>query len=108
MGVRPPQNNDDEPESIEFGIAAVDERLRRSELSFPASREEVDRELGDREIPYDVHGNTVPLAEALEETDCDSFRSRQELMNELHPVFEEYRIHRSSGVFAQVRSLLPF
>lgn len=107
MGVRPPQN-DDEPESIEFGIAAVDARLRRTELSFPASREDVDQELGSANVPYDVYGNTVELSTIVEGTGCEQFESRQELLNELHPVFEEYRKRHSGGIVAQFRSLLPF
>ena len=108
MGVRPPQNNDDEPESVEFGIAAVDARLKESALSFPATSEEVARALGDRPIPYDIHGNGVALSEALTDTGSETFESRQELMNALHPVFEEYRARRSNGVVARLRAMLPF
>ncbi|SDR12659.1 DUF5789 family protein [Natronobacterium texcoconense] len=109
MGVRPPSNgDDDEPESVEFGIAAVDARLERTDLSFPASKDDVAAELGSERIPYDVHGNDVSLGEMLAEVDAEEFRSRQELLNELHGPFEEYRREHSGGVFQQVRSLLPF
>lgn len=109
MGVRPPSNDDDdEPESVEFGIAAVDARFDRVDLSFPASRDEVDAELGDQQIPYDVHGNTVSLREILADVDRDEFSSRQELLNALHPGFESYRKRHSNTVVQQVRSLLPF
>ena len=108
MGVRPPSNDNDEPESIEFGIAAVDARLKRADLEFPASSEDVTAELGSARIPYDVHGNDVPLETALERVDRRRFESRQELLNALHPVFEEYRKRHSNSVVQQVRALLPF
>ncbi|WP_440763956.1 hypothetical protein [Natronorubrum sp. DTA7] len=109
MGVRPPSGgDDDEPESVEFGIAAVDARLRRSDLSFPATKDDVAAELGHEQIPYDVHGNTVALGEMLDEIPTAEFRSRQELLNQLHEPFEEYRRNNSGGVIQQVRSMLPF
>ncbi|EMA35346.1 DUF5789 family protein [Halobiforma nitratireducens] len=109
MGVRPPSNgDDDEPESIEFGIAAVDARLKDSDLTFPATKDDVAAELGTERIPYDVHGNDVSLGEMLAEVDQAEFRSRQQLLNELHGPFEEYRQEHSGGVFQQVRSMLPF
>ena len=109
MGVRPPSSgDDDEPESIEFGIAAVDATLKDADLSFPATKGEVAAELGHERVPYNVHGNDVALSEMLAEVDTDEFRSRQELLNELHGPFEEYRRQNSGGVFQQVRSMLPF
>ena len=109
MGVRPPSNGDsEEPDSIEFGIAAIDAHLRNGDLSFPASRDEVSAALGGKRIPYDVHGNDVELDEILSEVDRSEFASRQELLNALHPQFEEYRKRHSGGVVAQFRSLLPF
>ncbi|WP_394739527.1 DUF5789 family protein [Natronococcus roseus] len=109
MGVRPPSNDDDdEPESVDFGIAAVDARLRRSELSFPATKDDVDAELGHERISYDVHGNDVPLGEMLAETDKERFDSRQQLLNALHEPFEEHRRQNSNGVVQQFRSMLPF
>lgn len=109
MGVRPPSNNDDnDPESVEFGIAAVDARLRRSDLSFPATEDDVSGALGHEQIPYDVNGNDVALGVILEEVDQAHFKSRQQLLNALHPVFETYRREHSGGVVQQMRSLLPF
>ena len=109
MGVRPPSSgDDDEPESIEFGIAAVDARLKEANLAFPATKEDVEAELGHERIPYNVHGNDVALGEMLAEVETEEFRSRQELLNELHGPFEEYRRNNSGGVFQQVRSMLPF
>ncbi|AGB15483.1 hypothetical protein Halru_0859 [Halovivax ruber XH-70] len=109
MGVRPPQGGDDtEPETIEFGIAAVDARLRDADLDFPASADAVDSALGDRPVPYDPAGSTVSLSEALAEVDTSSFDSRQELLNELHPVFEAYRANRGASLIGRLRGLLPF
>jgi hypothetical protein len=109
MGVRPPSNDDnDDPESVDFGIAAVDARLRRTDLAFPATKDDVAAELGHHNISYDVHGNDVPLGEMLSEVGKQEFRSRQELLNALHEPFEEYRQEHSNGVVQQVRSMLPF
>lgn len=109
MGVRPPQDNDaSEPETIEFGIAAVDARLRESDLDFPASVDAVERTIGDEPVPFDATGSTVTLDVALAETGRESFETRQELMNALHPVFEEYRATRSGSLFGRIRGLLPF
>ncbi|ELY96720.1 hypothetical protein C482_15136 [Natrialba chahannaoensis JCM 10990] len=109
MGVRPPSSgDDDDPESVEFGIAAVDAHLRTADLSFPATKDDVAAELGHERIPYDVHGNDVALGEMLDEVQAREFRSRQQLLNELHQPFEEYRQEHSGGVFQQMRSMLPF
>ncbi|ELY93334.1 hypothetical protein C483_05193 [Natrialba hulunbeirensis JCM 10989] len=109
MGVRPPSSgDDDDPESVEFGIAAVDAHLRTADLSFPATKDDVAAELGHERIPYDVHGNDVALGEMLDEVEAREFRSRQQLLNELHQPFEEYRKEHSGGMFQQVRSMLPF
>ncbi|QLK27070.1 hypothetical protein HYG81_05540 [Natrinema zhouii] len=109
MGVRPPSSGDDEePDSIEFGIAAVDAHLRSADLSFPATKDDVREAIGQERIPYDVHGNDVPLSEMLERVPAQQFDSRQELLNALHQPFEEYRRNNSNGVVAQFRSLLPF
>ncbi|WP_222917862.1 hypothetical protein [Natrinema sp. SYSU A 869] len=109
MGVRPPSSGDDEePDSIEFGIAAVDAHLRDADLSFPATKDDIEAEIGHERIPYDVHGNDVPLSEMLAEVPTEQFDSRQELLNQLHKPFEAYRHDNSGGVVAQVRSLLPF
>ena len=38
MGVRPPTNDtDDEPDVIDFGIAALDARLEDRDVSFPTT-----------------------------------------------------------------------
>ncbi|MHC3438822.1 DUF5789 family protein [Natrialbaceae archaeon A-gly3] len=109
MGVRPPSNgDDDEVDSIEFGIAAVDAVLRRSDLSFPATGDDVAAEIGHERIAYDSHGSTVALGEILAEVEQEQFSSRQQLLNALHPEFEAYREQHSGGVVQQVRSLLPF
>lgn len=107
MGVRPPSNDGKEPESIEFGIAAVDARLKESTIRFPATSDEVIDALDGEEIPYDARGRSVSIATALDETDKQRFETRQELLNTLHFVFEDYR-ERKLGVIDQMRSLLPF
>jgi len=48
------------------------------------------------------------LGEALDRCDRDTFESRQDLLNALHPVFEERREAVSSSLVAHLRSLVPF
>ena len=108
MGVRPPQNNDDEPDTITFGIAALDAHVEKADLEFPADAETVVAELGDPDIPYDAAGSTVSLSEALDQIHLQRFGSEQELLNTLHPVFESYRERAGNSLLGQLRALLPF
>ncbi|RLM57162.1 hypothetical protein DVK02_05050 [Halobellus sp. Atlit-31R] len=107
MAVRPPQQGDDEPDSLEFGIAALSPYLSESDLTFPATADEVVRALGDPAIPFDANGNTVSLSEALTSVGETEFDSKRELLDALHPVLEEYR-ESGGGIFSQLRALLPF
>ncbi|MFW6017663.1 MAG: hypothetical protein ACOCPX_02455 [Halapricum sp.] len=108
MGVRPPANDNlDEPDSVEFGIAALDGTLAEVDLSFPVDRETVIAELGDQSVPYDAAGRTVTLAKVLEDVDRDRFESKQQLLDDLYPVFEDLR-SSPRGLLSQLRSLVPF
>jgi len=109
MGVRPPQQGDDEvPDTVAFGIAALDEHLDQAEVQFPATQRELLDALGDQEIPYDAAGNTLSLSEALDNTHVSNFETKQNLMNALHPVFEARRQAANGSLVGQLRSLLPF
>ena len=108
MGVRPPQDEGSEPDAIEFGIAALDARLDRTDVTFPATSDELVRAMGNPKIPYDAGGNGVSLDEALAAIPKDRFESESELLDCLHPDFEEYRERTTSNIVAQIRSLLPF
>lgn len=108
MGVRPPQQGDDEPETVAFGIAALDEHLSRGDVTFPVTDEELLDALGDPDIPYDAKGNEMALSSALEEVRVERFETRQELLNVLHPVFEKTRERANNSIVGQLRSLLPF
>jgi hypothetical protein len=109
MGVQPPAGDDEvaEETGVDFGIAAVDARLSGSDVTFPATGRAVVRALGDPSIPYAPGGNTVPLSEVVERTETEQFETRQEFLNALHPVFEELRTSRGSGVVGWLRSLIP-
>ena len=107
--MRPPPSDDgDEPDVITFGIAALDARLTEAEVSYPIDAGTLVRDLGDPEVPYDANGSSVRLSEALEETHIERFETEQELLNALHPVFEQYRERSAGGILAQLRGLLPF
>ncbi|MFB6109278.1 MAG: hypothetical protein ABEJ60_00180 [Halodesulfurarchaeum sp.] len=106
MAVPPPQGDQDGTEAIAFGIAAVDGRLDETEISFPATTEELEDALGDPALPYDPRGNTIALSTALEEAGQRTFDSRQDLLNALHPVFEAKR-SGGDGFGDWLRSILP-
>ncbi|WP_299263760.1 hypothetical protein [Halorientalis sp.] len=108
MGVRPPQQDDDEPDAIEFGIAALDAWLTDAGVAFPADKESIVTALGDRKIPYNATGNKVTISDAIDRSNKEHFETEQELLNALHPVFEEMRESASSSVLMQLRALVPF
>jgi hypothetical protein len=109
MGVQPPSNEiDEEPDVIEFGIAALDARLEDLEVSFPADADRLRREYGSLTVPIDAAGTEIRLADALETTDREEFDSEQDLLNALHPVFERRREKSSRSLIARLRSLVPF
>ena len=109
MAVRPPQDDDDaEPETLAFGIAALDARLDEAEVDWPVTDDGLLRALGDQSIPYDASGSEVALSDVLERVPARQFESETELLNALHPVFEEHRANSTRSVLGQLRSLLPF
>lgn len=109
MGVRPPSDGtDDEPDVVEFGIAALDARLEGRDVSFPASATDLEAAHGDIRVSVDPAGHEITLREALAECESARFDSRQELLNALHPVFERKREKYSGGVLGTLRSLVPF
>jgi hypothetical protein len=108
MAARPPQGDDSSPDVIEFGIATVAARLDDANVSFPATSEDVLSAVDDTAIPYDASGNTFELAEALERVPYDRFEKRADLLNALHPIFEERRAEGSGSVVGRLRKLLPF
>jgi hypothetical protein len=109
MGARPPSDDiDDDPGTIEFGIAALDARIDRREVSFPVSAEELRDAYGELRISVDPAGNEVPLARVLDKCDREQFDSKQDLLNALHPVFEAERNSRAGSILGRLRSLVPF
>jgi hypothetical protein len=108
MGVRPPQQDDDEPDAIEFGIAALDARISEANVTFPADADTVVTALGDTKIPYNATGNKIAIRKAIDRTGKRHFESEQELLNALHPVFEDLRESASNSILMQLRALVPF
>jgi hypothetical protein len=109
MGVRPPQQDGtDHVATVAFGIAALDEHLEETSVTFPVTGSELVETLGDPAIPYDAAGNELVLSTALEETHAQQFETRQDLLNALHPVFEARRERATNSIVGQLRSLLPF
>ena len=108
MGVRPPTGGGNEPDAIEFGIAALAPKLQEAELAFPADASEIVSALDDPEIPVDAHGNAVPLSGAIGSLERSRFKSEREFLNALHPIFEERRERVASGLFASIRAMLPY
>jgi hypothetical protein len=108
MGARPPATDDAEPDVIEFGIAALDAALEDREISYPVDAETLAVEHGNIEVPYDARGNTMDLKTALAACDESEFGHERELLNALHPVFEDRREQAGSSVVMQLRDLMPF
>ncbi|MFD1634995.1 hypothetical protein ACOZ4L_04560 [Haloplanus ruber] len=108
MAARPPQQDSSSPDAIEFGIAALAGHLDRTDIDFPATDEEIVRALGDPDVPYDAAGSAVALSEAIETLPKRTFESESELLDLLHPVFEEYRVSTSGSLLGRLRSILPF
>lgn len=110
MGVQPPSDElDDGPEVVEFGIAALEAKLeRRDAVSFPATVSTIRAEHGDISVPINAHGVEIQLRDALDELDRDRLESRRDLLNELHPVFEQRRSQASRSLLSQLRALVPF
>lgn len=108
MGVRPPQQDSSEPDVVEFGIAALAAQLDDRDVEFPATSTELLESLGNQQLPYDASGNAVRFETVLEAVPQDRFESKGELLDVLHPVFEEYRTSARGGIVGQLRALLPF
>jgi len=108
MAARPPQQDTSSPDAVEFGIAALVGHLDRADLEYPATSDEIVRALGDPEIAYDGSGGTVALSEAMDALPKRTFESESELLDLLHPVFEEYRVSASGSLLGRIRSILPF
>jgi len=108
MGVRPPSDDiDDEPDVVEFGIAALDAKLESREITFPIDAEELVDRHGDVSVPVDAAGHETSLASAVEATDRRRFDSEADLLEALHPVFEAQREAVSRSLVARLRGLLP-
>ncbi|MBV0923112.1 hypothetical protein KTS45_02770 [Halomicroarcula limicola] len=108
MGVRPPADDNDDPDVIEFGIAALDAALSDADIEYPADEREVRERVGHVEVPYDAAGHTTTVGEALDEIDLGRFENEQALLNALHPVFERKREATGNSILSQLRSLVPF
>jgi hypothetical protein len=106
MAAPPPDDDLDEPDAVEFGIAALDAHLEATDLEFPATAREVAAALGDPSVAYGPGGGTVQLSTVLEGVEQDRFDSRQALLDATHPEFERLR-RRGGGLLGWLRSLLP-
>jgi hypothetical protein len=104
MAARPPTDDLDEPEPVEFGIAALDAHLDEADLTFPATAEAVTAALGDPAVDYEPAGASVRLSTVLDGVDRDRFETRQQLLDATHPEFERLR-QRGGGLLAWLRSL---
>ncbi|MFC7072857.1 hypothetical protein ACFQJ7_13725 [Halovenus rubra] len=109
MAARPPQNDiTDESDAGEFGIVAVDGAMDTWDISFPTSTDELARQYGDESIPVDPAGHEIAFETALTDCQKDRFEHKQELLNALHPIFEEKRERLSNSLFGRLKTLVPF
>jgi hypothetical protein len=87
MGVQPPSNEiEEEPDVIEFGIAALDARLEELDVSFPADADHLRREYGTLSVPVNAAGTEITLADALSEVDRREFDEEMDLRTAGPPV----------------------
>lgn len=107
MGVRPPQADTGTSEVVEFGIPVLTDRLDDANIQFPATTEEILEGLDAPSIPIDASGHSIHLSEAMQSIDQEEFESKQDLLNQLHPIFEEYRESVSRGLLGSIMDLLP-
>lgn len=108
MAARPPGGGgSSEPEAIEFGIAALNARLKQSDVSFPATGTEVVRALDNTAVPYDAKGRTIELTEALDRIPQSEFDNETEFLDALYPVFDDAR-RQGGGFLGGLRDALPF
>jgi hypothetical protein len=108
MATRPPQDDiDDGPDTVAFGIAALDSSLDEEDITFPTDKETLRASLGDTEIPYDAAGHNMTFNEALDSVPKEQFEDERELLNALHPVFEERRETGGNSILSQIRSFIP-
>lgn len=109
MGVRPPSNDiDDDPDTTEFGIAALDAEIERMDVSFPVTAAELESRYGDVRVPVDPAGNEIRLGEVIAAAEQTEFDSETELQRALSPIFEQKRRGVSRGLLGRIRALLPF
>ncbi|MFT4881552.1 MAG: hypothetical protein ACI9CA_001482 [Natronomonas sp.] len=109
MGVQPPSNDVTEtPDVVEFGIAALAARVEDLDIEYPVEADRLVSRYGDIAVPVDAAGTEVSVAEAVRATGRHEFGSEQDLLNTLHPVFEEKREATSRNILAQLRALVPF
>jgi len=87
---------------------ALDARIDEREVSFPASASDLESAYGDMRVAVDPSGHEIRLSAALSACEAESFDSKQELLNALHPVFEEKREKLSGGILGRLRALVPF
>jgi hypothetical protein len=106
MAARPPSNDSDEPEIVEFGIAALDARMEERGVSFPVTAADLASAHGDLRVAVDPAGHEITLREVLARCDHEEFTSKQDLLNALHPVFEAER-ESGSGLLGRLRALVP-
>jgi hypothetical protein len=108
MAVRPPSGDGTDPDAIEFGIAALAAHLDEGAVDFPADTETIADALDHVAVPVDANETTVSIDDALRATERTHYESRNQLLNELHPVFEAYRAEASTSIVGRLRGLLPF
>jgi hypothetical protein len=107
MAARPPSNEiDDDQDTVEFGIAALDARIERRDVSFPTTATDLASTHGDLGVAVDPAGHEITLREALARCDREEFTAKRELLNALHPVFEAER-ESGSGILGRLRALVP-
>lgn len=86
-----------------YGPDAVAELVEESGLRYPVSIERLEREHALANITVDEKGNSIMLAELLAKGDVDRLQSKEDIHDQLGPIFEQVKEERRSGIIDKLK-----
>jgi len=85
------------------GPDAVHELIVESGWSYPVSSRRLERNMPLENITLDEDGNSMMLAEFLNEADVERFESREDLERKLRPVCEAESAARQTSIVGRLK-----
>jgi|GEM_PF-3156019 len=86
-----------------YGSESVRELIASSDLSYPISVSQLEREFALENITIDKRGNSVMLVEVLKDVNADRFEDEDDLVEKLEPAFERHRRERGGGLLDRLK-----